>query len=225
MTIRTNFKFLQTYRILIQLRASFRKSRHRSVCQVPLFTMVSIFLMEALHRKHANSVKASAGAPNNPEDPLSILLADFSRDLHVDTTSVFIAAQQAALSFKNLLDHMSKSFIYTGNVLNETTVASILDGGVGKSATAHIIRSAAAACRNKGFKYVFSSSSSPAILKLTKSRFYYADEQKADGYHAYSETSGEAHGKFYAELTEKKSQGSWQQTFVKAVGYKHFPAS
>ncbi|QKX63224.1 uncharacterized protein TRUGW13939_10393 [Talaromyces rugulosus] len=150
---------------------------------------------------------ASAGAPNNPEDPLSILLADFSRDLHVNTTSAFVAAQQAALSFKKLPDHMSKTFIYTGNILNETTVASLLDGGVGKSATAHIIRSAAAAYRNKGFK------------------FYYAAERKADGSPAYSEISGEAHGKFYAELTEQKSQGPWQQTFVKDIGYKHFPAS
>jgi hypothetical protein len=145
--------------------------------------------------------------------------------LHINTTSAFVAAQQAALSFKKLPDHRSKTFIYTGNILNETTIASLLDGGVGKSATAHIIRSAAAAYRNKGFKYVFTSSSAPAVLKLTKSRFYYADERKADGSPAYSEISGEAHGKFYAELTEQKSQGPWQQTFVKDVGYKHFPAS
>ncbi|KAJ5409145.1 short-chain dehydrogenase [Penicillium cosmopolitanum] len=150
---------------------------------------------------------ASAGAPNNPADPLSIPLADFSRDLHVNTTSAFIAAQQAALSFERLPDHSSKTFIYTGNILNETTIASLLDGGVGKSATAHIIRSAAAAYSDKGYK------------------FYYADERKADGTPAYSKISGEAHGKFYAELAEHKSQGPWQQTFVKDVGYKHFPAA
>src|SRR4051794_16950715 len=68
-------------------------------------------------------------------------------------------------------------------------------------------------------------SSAPAVLKLTKSRFYYADERNADGTPAYSKISGEAHGKFYAELAEHKSQGPWQQTFVKDVGYKHFPAA
>ncbi|KEZ43940.1 putative Short-chain dehydrogenase [Scedosporium apiospermum] len=150
---------------------------------------------------------ASAGAPNNPEEPLSIPLADFTRDLHVNTTSAFVAAQQAALGFERLPDHQSKTFIYTGNILNETTIAGLLDGGVGKSATAHIIRSAAAAYSNKGFK------------------FYYADERKADGTPAYSKISGEAHGNFYAELAEHKSQGPWQQTFVKDVGYKHFPAA
>jgi hypothetical protein len=186
--------------------------------------MVSMFLMEALYRNPADTLEASAGAPNNPGDPLSIPLADFSRDLHVNTASAFVAAQQAALSFKKLPDHRSKTFIYTGNILNETTIASLLDGGVGKSATAHIIRSAAAAYSNKGFKYAFPSSA-PAVLKLTKSRFYYADERKADGTPAYSKISGEAHGKFYAELAEHKSQGPWQQTFVKDVGYKHFPAS
>ncbi|EED15807.1 short-chain dehydrogenase, putative [Talaromyces stipitatus ATCC 10500] len=150
---------------------------------------------------------ASAGAPNNPEEPLSIPLADFSRDLHVNTTSAFVAAQHAALSFERLPDHRSKTFIYTGNILNETTIASLLDGGVGKSATAHIIRSAAAAYSNKGFK------------------FYYADERKADGTPVYSKISGEAHGKFYVELAEHKSQGPWQQTFVEDVGYKHFPTA
>ena len=33
---------------------------------------------------------------------------------------------------------------------------------------------------------------------------------------------GEAHGKLYVELAEGKSQGPWQQTFVKGVGYKAF---
>ncbi|KAJ5994688.1 short-chain dehydrogenase [Penicillium waksmanii] len=167
---------------------------------------------------------ASAGAPNNPADPLSIPLADFSRDLHVNTTSAFVAAQQAALSFERLPDHSSKTFIYTGNILNETTIASLLDGGVGKSATAHIIRSAAAAYSDKGYKYALPSFAL-VVLKLTKRRFYYADERKPDGTPAYSKISGEAHGKFYAELAEHKSQGPWQQTFVKDVGYKHFPAT
>jgi hypothetical protein len=119
---------------------------------------------------------------------------------------------------------MAKTFIYTGNILNETIIASLLGGGVGKSATAHIIRSAATAYSNKGFKYAFPSSA-PIVLKLTKRRFYYADERKAGGTPAYSKISGEAHGKFYAELAEHKSQGPWQQTFVKDVGYKHFPAA
>ncbi|CAI7586253.1 unnamed protein product [Penicillium palitans] len=165
-----------------------------------------------------SKVKASLGLPsvvvynaaattsNDPENPLSLPLADFNRDLQINTTSAFVAAQQAALSFEQLPDHRSKTFIYTGNILNLTHIASLLDLGVGKSATAHIIRSAAAAYSDRGFK------------------FYYADERYADGAPAYSAVNGEAHGRFYAELAEHKFQGPWQQTFVKDIGYKDFSA-
>ena len=54
-------------------------------------------------------------------------------------------------------------------------------------------------------------------------RFYYGDERKADGGPASMDIDGEAHAKLYLELAEGKEQGPWQQTFVKGVGYKHFP--
>lgn len=60
------------------------------------------------------------------------------------------------------------------------------------------------------------------MRKLTAFRFYYADERKEDGSAAFMDINGEAHGKFYAELAESKSQGPWQQTFVKDLGYKSF---
>jgi len=79
-----------------------------------------------------------------------------------------------------------------------------MDLGVGKSATAHIIQSTAAAYKDQGFK------------------FYYGDERKANGAPAIG-IDGEAHAKLYVELAEGKSQGPWQQTFVKGEGYKQFP--
>jgi hypothetical protein len=60
------------------------------------------------------------------------------------------------------------------------------------------------------------------LAKLTKNRFYYSDERKADGAPVYSAVNGEAHGEFYLQLAEGKSQGPWQQTFVKGIGYKKF---
>ncbi|KAI4153933.1 MAG: hypothetical protein LQ340_002006 [Diploschistes diacapsis] len=160
-----------------------------------------------------SKVKALLGLPtagatrNDPKSPLSLPLADFIRDLNINTTSAFVAAQQAAQVFEQLPDSASKTFIYTGNMLNIMTMAPMMDLGVGKSATAHIIQSAAAAYADRGFK------------------FYYCDERKADGSPAYSAINGEAHGKLYVQLAEGKSQGPWQQTFVKDVGYKHFPAA
>lgn len=108
--------------------------------------------MEAIYWKPADILEAAATTSNDPENPLSLPLADFNRDLQINTTSAFVAAQQAALSFEQLPDHRSKTFIYTGNILNLTHIASLLDLGVGKSATAHIIRSAAAAYSDRGFK-------------------------------------------------------------------------
>ncbi|TVY88130.1 Secoisolariciresinol dehydrogenase [Lachnellula willkommii] len=145
---------------------------------------------------------------NPPEDPLSLNLeeSDFEKDLVINTTSAFVAGQQAVLAFKALPSSSSKTFIYTGNNLNETIIPGLMDLGAGKSATAHIIRTAAAAYKDEGFK------------------FYYADERTADGGPAWSNINGEAHGKLYVELAEGKEQGPWQQTFVKGVGYVKFPA-
>lgn len=57
-------------------------------------------------------------------------------------------------------------------------------------------------------------------MSLIPGRFYYADERKADGSPVYSAVDGPAHAAFYTELAEVKSQGPWQQTFVKGFGYK-----
>lgn len=150
-------------------------------------------------------------------------MTDFNRDLNINTTSPFIAAQEAAIGFSQLSDSASRTFIYTGNVLNTTIIPPLLDLGVGKSATAHIIQSAASAYKNRGFKYAIVV---PKFAKRTtnKHRFYYGDERKADGSAAFG-VDGDAHAKLYLELAEEKAQGPWQQTFVKNVGYKQFPVA
>jgi hypothetical protein len=71
-------------------------------------------------------------------------------------------------------------------------------------------------------------SSKPSVPRLDREitdifRFYYGDERKADGSAAYGAIDGDAHAKLYLELAEGKTQGPWQQTFVKGVGYTKFP--
>ena len=56
------------------------------------------------------------------------------------------------------------------------------------------------------------------------SRFYCADQRKAKWTSAFI-VDGPAHGKPYSELAEGGSQGPWQQTFVKGIGYKEFPTT
>lgn len=91
--------------------------------------------------------------PNPPNDPLSLQLADFNKDFNINTVSAFVAAQQAATGFAQLPNSAAKTFIYTGNILNTTIIPPLLDLGVGKAATAHIIQSAATAYKDRGYKY------------------------------------------------------------------------
>ncbi|KAH8668413.1 putative short-chain dehydrogenase [Xylariales sp. PMI_506] len=146
---------------------------------------------------------AAAVNATDAKDPLAVPLQAFSRSLAINTTSAFVAAQQAVAGFETLPESAARTFIYTGNILNTTTMGPLLDLGVGKSATAHIIESAANAYKDKGFK------------------FYYADERKANGAAAFG-IDGEAHAKLFTELAESTSQGPWQQTFVKGSGYQKF---
>ncbi|EOO01327.1 putative short-chain dehydrogenases protein [Phaeoacremonium minimum UCRPA7] len=147
---------------------------------------------------------AAAATRLDPKNPLRLDLDDFNRTFAINTTSSLIAAQQAVLAFEELPESASKTFIYTGNCTNVKPIVALMDAGVGKSASAHIIQCAAEAYKDKGFK------------------FYYADERNADGSPAYGAINGPAHGKFYTALAEGTSQGPWHQTFVKDVGYKKF---
>ncbi|KAM5373885.1 hypothetical protein ACJZ2D_006714 [Fusarium nematophilum] len=153
---------------------------------------------------HVVVYNAAAGTLHDAKNPLSLPLENFTRDFAVNTTSAFVAAQQAVLAFEGLPESASRTFIYTGNCTNVSPLVVLMGSGAGKSATAHIIQCAAEAYSSKGFK------------------FYYADERNADGSPAYQAIDGPAHGKFYTELAGGSSQGPWQQTFVKGVGYKKF---
>lgn len=162
--------------------------------------------------------------PNPPNDPLSLQLADFNKDFNINTVSAFVAAQQAATGFAQLPDSAAKTFIYTGNILNTgVIIPPLLDLGVGKAATAHIIQSAAAAYKDRGYKY---ADFLLLFRQTTDScRFYYGDQRMADGAAVYNAIDGDAHAKLYLELAEGKIQGPWQQTFVSGTGYKDFSAA
>ncbi|KAK3386475.1 hypothetical protein B0H63DRAFT_540368 [Podospora didyma] len=146
---------------------------------------------------------AGAWTPSPADDPFALPVDGFTRDMTVNTTSAFIAAQQAVLGFAELPADAARSFFFTGNILNVAALPSFMSAGAGKSASAHMMMAAAAAYKDRGFK------------------FYYADERKADGTPAFK-VDGDAHGKLFWELAEAKTQGPWLQTFVKDVGYKRF---
>jgi len=117
------------------------------------------------------------------DDPFALSFADFSRDTTINIHSAFVAAQQAVSGFAQLPASAARTFIYTGNVLNVAILPRFLSAGVGKSGAAHMIWAASAAYKDRGYK------------------FYYADERKPDGTPVYSAINGEAHGKFYIDLS------------------------
>ena len=118
-------------------------------------------------------------------------------------TSAFVAAQKAAAGFAQLPADASRTFIYTGNILNTDIIPGFIALGVGKSAGAHMMWAASAAYKDRGFKW------------------YYGDERKLDGSAKYR-VDGDAHADLYWELAQDKAQRPWMQTFVKGVGYKKF---
>ncbi|KAI8315990.1 Glucose 1-dehydrogenase [Colletotrichum sp. SAR11_59] len=146
---------------------------------------------------------AGAATFSPPGDPFAISLDSFQRDMTVNSTSVFVAAQQAVLGFADLPVDAPRTFFFTGNILNVTALPQFLESGAGKSASAHMMMAAAVEYKEKGFK------------------FYYVDERKADGSAAFK-IDGEVHSKLFLELVEAKTQGPWLQTFVKGIGYKDF---
>lgn len=79
-------------------------------------------------------------------------MKDFNRDLAINTTSLFVAAQEAVRGFEELPSTAARTFIYTGNITNVAPILSMLGSGVGKSASANIIHTAAEGYKDKGFK-------------------------------------------------------------------------
>ena len=96
--------------------------------------------------------EAATSSPSNKQDPLSIPLDGFAESLNVNTVSALAAALEAAKSFATLPASASRTFIYTGNVLNVAILPKFLSQGVGKSGAAHMIWAASAAYKDRGYK-------------------------------------------------------------------------
>jgi hypothetical protein len=58
----------------------------------------------------SHSVAGSATQFSPPNDPFAVPLSAFETDMTVNTTSVFVAAQQAVADFKELPAEVSKTF-------------------------------------------------------------------------------------------------------------------
>jgi hypothetical protein len=101
----------------------------------------------------ANVFQAAAATPNEPDNTFSVSLSDFENNLNINTVSPYAAAQQAVLAFAELPESASRTFIYTGNMLNTgIVIPPLMTLGVGKNATSHLIQHAAMTFVDRGFK-------------------------------------------------------------------------
>jgi hypothetical protein len=67
--------------------------------------------------------------------------------------------------FEALPDELPKSFLFTGNALDEIVIPGLSSLGVGKSATAHLIKAAAGGVYSgKGYTLVYPSCLSPPYI-------------------------------------------------------------
>lgn len=92
----------------------------------------------------------------NPEDSFDIPTEAFENSLAVNTTSAFVAAREALASFQKI--DGPKTYIFTGNMLNEGPYPSMLTLGVGKAASAHFVRLADELYKGQNIRCVPASS-------------------------------------------------------------------
>lgn len=93
--------------------------------------------------------------PPDPEDMFSVSVEDMASDINLMTVSAYAAAKEAVRAWDLLPKNGDKKvFIYTGNMLNKTIMASpyVLTLGVGKAGAAYWIGSASKLCAGKGYK-------------------------------------------------------------------------
>ncbi|TVY22383.1 hypothetical protein LHYA1_G008982 [Lachnellula hyalina] len=191
--------------------------------------------------------------PSDPDSALSIPSTRVTNDLNVNVITPFIAAQHAIKHWASLptdLD-LPKLFIYTGNICNVAILPTplLLNGGMGKAASAYWIGVADGSYAAKGYRQVLilllvliytSIDSAYAYDMYLKSKtfprrreragwltdfpsFLYADQRLADGKLAGQAVDGPAHADFYMRLAASGAEGvPWHATFVKDKGYIEF---
>jgi hypothetical protein len=98
------------------------------------------------------SITAAAVHFAKEDDPAAPSLADFTSDLNINTVSLYATVKEALAGFDKLPSSESKTFLYTGNILNVSPSPMFTTLGVGKTASAYIIEVASGSYGRKGYK-------------------------------------------------------------------------
>ena len=126
--------------------------------------------------------------------------------MEVNTTSAFLAAREALTSFETLPKEIPKTFIYTGNILNEGPIVGFLTLGMGKIASAHMVELGDTLYRDQNI------------------RFFFVDERDEHGVPMFTGASVQGHADIFLSLADRTAGDvPWQITFVTGKGYVKFP--
>jgi NAD(P)-dependent dehydrogenase (short-subunit alcohol dehydrogenase family) len=138
-------------------------------------------------------------------NPLDVSVERLTETLAVNTISPYTAAKLATRGWATLPDTASKTFMFTGNMMNTQVWLATHNLGISKNATAYWLEVAANVpeYKEKGYS------------------FYYVDERDAEGETVSMNIDGEAHAVEFWRLSQLKEQSHWCWTFVKgtAGGY------
>jgi hypothetical protein len=178
-----------------------------------------------------------------PDTPFDTPLDIFDVDMNINAISVWAAAHAATnawLADPQAIGPEGASFIFTGNLFNETVAPGFLPFGMAKAASAHLIQYLALlGFEGKPFKYVSkllahqTSTDTVPHTYLPRPRtqyttdrlihrFYYVDEREFDGTPMWRGPNGAAHAEEFLALAKDPKQRAWQYTFAKGEGYKKF---
>lgn len=156
-----------------------------------------------------------------PENSFDVPTEAFEHSLAVNTTSAFVAAREALASFRKI--DGPRTYIFTGNMLNEGPYPSLLTLGVGKVASAHFVNMADDLYKGQNIRFVSTSPFTHGLL--ISQRFHFVDERTAEGKGMFTGLGGQSHADFFLSLAERttEEQIPWQATFVTGKGYTAFP--
>jgi hypothetical protein len=83
--------------------------------------------------------------------PLALTQAELEDGHAVNITALYLAAAEAVKGFETLPEDMPKSFIYTGNGMNQLVVPAYVGLGIGKLASTNWIGGASIYYGPKGY--------------------------------------------------------------------------
>ena len=92
--------------------------------------------------------------PNPPEDPFSVSLDALRKPIIIGYESQYIAAQEALKGFAELPEAVPKTFIFTGNALNQVPLPEVFAFAAAERAAAALIEYGANAYGQKGYRWV-----------------------------------------------------------------------